>query len=243
MYLTQKKLQELPIRNDFYLRGLETTRLETFIDAAFAFAITMLVISVGKIPLTYNELIAALKATPSFLACFAAIMLFWAGHRKWSRRFGLDDTKAMLYSFALIFVMLVYVYPLRLIFSALFAWVSAGWLPSEFELKSADELLGLFIIYGIGFAAMATIMALLYRHALSVSKELLLSKLERLIIKMELRIWNTLAITGFLSALFAAVFPPRIAVWAGFLYITLPITMPLIATRSAKNIARFKSNI
>ena len=121
MYLKEDDIKRLPRQNDFYLRGLETTRLETFTDAAFAFAITMLVISVGDIPHTYNELILALKGTPAFLASFTAILLFWSGHRKWSRRFGLEDGRSIILSFALIFVMLVYVYPLRLLFSALFA--------------------------------------------------------------------------------------------------------------------------
>jgi uncharacterized membrane protein len=241
MKWTEKKLQELPLQNDFRLRGLQTTRLETFTDAAFAFAITMLVISVGNIPHTYDELVTALKAAPSFLACFSVIMLFWAGHRKWSRRFGLEDKKAMLYSFALIFVMLVYVYPLRLMFSALFSWISAGWLPSEFIINDVSQMLGLFAIYGIGFSAMSISMALLYKHVLSIGPELLLSDLELLIIKLELKIWLILASAGFLSAVVALVFPTSIAVWAGFVYTTLPITMPIIARRSAKKIALFKS--
>jgi hypothetical protein len=36
-------LDGLPHLNGFRLRGMQMTRLETFIDAAFAFAITMLV--------------------------------------------------------------------------------------------------------------------------------------------------------------------------------------------------------
>jgi len=241
MSFTEQKLKELPVQNDFHLRGLDTTRLETFTDAAFAFAITMLVISVGDIPNSFQELISALKAAPAFLASFAAIMMFWAGHRKWSRRFGLEDNKSMLLSFALIFTMLVYVYPLRLIFSALFSWISAGWLPSEFVLKDVEELLGLFIIYGIGFAAMASTMALLYSHAQSISETLLLNELEIMIIQAEKRAWFTLAVTGLLSAIFAIVFPVRIAIWAGFVYTSLPVTMPIMAKKSANKVKQYKS--
>jgi uncharacterized membrane protein len=42
-------------------RGRQTTRLETFVDAAFAFALTMLVISVDAIPQSFDELLQALK--------------------------------------------------------------------------------------------------------------------------------------------------------------------------------------
>ena len=43
-------LDGLPRLNGFRLRGMQMTRLETFIDAAFAFAITMLVIAAQQIP-------------------------------------------------------------------------------------------------------------------------------------------------------------------------------------------------
>ena len=43
-------LDALPRLGGFRLRGIEMTRLETFIDAAFAFAITMLVIAAQQIP-------------------------------------------------------------------------------------------------------------------------------------------------------------------------------------------------
>jgi hypothetical protein len=43
-------LDALPRLHGFRLRGIQMTRLETFIDAAFAFAISMLVIAAQQIP-------------------------------------------------------------------------------------------------------------------------------------------------------------------------------------------------
>lgn len=79
------------MKHIFHHRGKEMTRLETFADASFAFAITLLVISVGKIPQNSEELILALKKVPAFALSFASIIWFWIGHRKWSRRYGLED--------------------------------------------------------------------------------------------------------------------------------------------------------
>ncbi len=45
----------------FLDRGSQVTRLEAFVDAAFAFAVTMLVISIDQIPRDRGELTEALK--------------------------------------------------------------------------------------------------------------------------------------------------------------------------------------
>lgn len=239
MQWTEKELNKLPIINDFYFRGQSTTRLETFIDAAFAFAITMLVISVGNIPKSYGELILALKAIPSFLASFSAVAMFWISHRRWSRRYGLEDGKSVFLSLCLIFVMLVYVYPLRLLFSAMFHWMSFGWLPSELSITHYEELFGLFIIYGVGLASMSAIIALLHSHAKS-KKELLLTKIETIITKSEIAIFYTLASTGLLSACLAWLMPPQVAALAGMIYMVLPIVMPIIAKIYAKKVKLLK---
>ena len=58
MVWTEEKLADLPSNNGFRLRGLEATRLDTFVDAAVAFATTMLVIYAGffyfNLPVSMN---------------------------------------------------------------------------------------------------------------------------------------------------------------------------------------------
>ena len=81
----------------FLERGSEVTRLEAFVDATFAFAVTLLVISLESIPDSIPGMLQALKGVPAFAASFAQIMLFWSAHATWSRRFGLrivEDHKA-----------------------------------------------------------------------------------------------------------------------------------------------------
>jgi uncharacterized membrane protein len=111
---TEQELRKLPVKKGFCMRGMDMTRLETFVDAAFAFATTMLVISVGTIPGNYQELILALKGVPAFLASFSIVMLFWLSHRQWSQRYGMTDTVSTFLSLGKVFVILVYVYPLKL---------------------------------------------------------------------------------------------------------------------------------
>ena len=68
-------LDALPRLHGFRLRGMQMTRLETFIDAAFAFAISMLVIAAQQIP---DNIVALLRLSkmcqPLFVAsrCWAS---------------------------------------------------------------------------------------------------------------------------------------------------------------------------
>ena len=81
---TEAELDSLTVESQFRLRGLEVTRLDTFIDAAFAFVLTLLVISFDEIPSNYAEMMAAVKRIPAFAASFALLMMFWLPHRRWS---------------------------------------------------------------------------------------------------------------------------------------------------------------
>src|SRR5207342_1232287 len=70
-------LDALPRLGGFRLRGIAMTRLETFIDAAFAFAITMLVIATQQIPDDIETLLAAFKNVPAFVASIIVLGIFW----------------------------------------------------------------------------------------------------------------------------------------------------------------------
>ena len=92
MMWTQERLNRLEQRDGFYHRGEVMTRIEVFSDAAFAFAVTMLVISLDTIPENFDQLLQALRRVPAFAASFAILVVIWLAHRRWSQRFGLDDT-------------------------------------------------------------------------------------------------------------------------------------------------------
>ncbi|HPF35057.1 MAG TPA: TMEM175 family protein [Candidatus Krumholzibacteria bacterium] len=238
---TDARLAELPDDRGFRLRGLEMTRLEGFVDAAFAFATTMLVISLSGIPSSVGELTAALKDVPAFLAGFVSIASFWQGHRRWSRRYGLEDGPTIQLSLALVFVMLVFVYPLKMVFSALFAWVSNGWLPTSFSLRTGQELAQLFVVYGVGFCAMTGIVALLYGRALKAREALRLNDLEQLMTRQAVTAHVIMAGTGLASALCAWLLPVRWGMWSGFFYATLPVTMPLTAILYERRAERLRA--
>ncbi len=156
----------LKLRTDGFLeRGGEVTRMEAFVDAAFAFALTMLVISVDSIPDSMPKLLEALKGTPAFAASFAQIAGFWYQHMTWSRRYGLDDRPSIVLSLVLVFLVMVYIYPLKAVFATFFGWITQGALPYGFEIHSIHDLSMMFVIYGLVFGTMGSVIALLYLQA------------------------------------------------------------------------------
>lgn len=227
----QLGLENLPTKDGFRLRGSEMTRIETFTDAAFAFALTLLVVALD-LPGNYAELVEALKGVPAFAFSAALLMLFWWGHHEWSRRYGLDDGPTVMLSCLLVFTVLIYVYPLRFLSRGLTTWLSYLFgLPvtGSFEL-GPHEVNHLFVIYGLGFAAMCAAILLLNLHAWRLRDELRLSELERFDTRVEMRVWMIVGSSGVLSILLALFTRPSLLGIPGWAYWMLAIVMPLHGT-------------
>src|SRR6266699_2496439 len=144
-------LDTLPRLRGFRLRGMEMTRLETFIDAAFAFAISMLVIAPQQIPDNIEALLGAFKNVPAFVASIVVLGIFWRGHWLWSRRYGLDDGVSIFISWAMIVPILIYIYPLKAIFSSMWFLLSGGRVGHTLGPHSESEIRALFAIFAVGF--------------------------------------------------------------------------------------------
>jgi uncharacterized membrane protein len=182
-------------------RQRQTTRLETFVDAAFAFALTMLVVSVDSVPHSFDELVEAIKRVPAFAASFLITVMFWLGHYRWSRRYGIEDTGSIVLSLALVFLMLVFLYPLRLMASGAFYSVTRGWLPGEIAINRIDQLQFMFVLYGLGFMLMALVLLALYARVRRAELDPPLSAEDRATAGVEVQAWGILAAMGAASAL------------------------------------------
>jgi len=219
-------LGELPVKEGFRLRGTDMTRTETFTDAAFAFALTLLVVSIDSIPSTYEELLFAVQGIPAFgLAC-ALLFLFWYGHWNWSRRYGLEDFPSIALSFSLVFVVLCYVYPMKYVTSIFVAWITGRRLDVGATINSAEELFGIFTIYSIGFVALCVVVLLLYLRAWAIRDELSLDFVERHITRSEIGSWTILTSVGALAILMGLFAPRHPLTVPGWAYMLLPVVMP-----------------
>lgn len=227
MNWTEKELAALPEKGGFRLRGVAMTRLEVFSDAAFAFAITMLVISLEEIPGNYEELMIALRGVPSFACSFVIMGLVWVANRRWSERFGLDDGISTALTFALIFVVLVYLYPLKMIMDLTFYGLLPGMPPTDLAVDSVREAAGLIAVFAIGFLLLATVMLGLYTRAARCRDALCLNERERLLVQKEQIVWLVQVIAGLAASLFALLLLDSIGYLAGVFFSLLPIAVPL----------------
>src|SRR5712691_1030200 len=174
-------LDALPRLHGFRLRGIQMTRLEAFIDAAFAFAISMLVIAAQQIPDNIQTLLAAFKNVPSFVCSIAVLGIFWRGHWLWSRRYGLEDSASILISWGMIVTILIFIYPLKAIFGAMWYYLSNGQVGQRLSLHTTDaQARTIFAIYALGTIAISAEILLLNLRAWHLREPLRLNARERL---------------------------------------------------------------
>ena len=220
-------LEGLPVKRGFRLRGAEMSRLETFADAAFAFALTLLVISIDEIPASFPEFFTALRNVPVFAACFSIVVMFWLGHRTWSQRYGLDDGWSAFLTLVLVFTIMVYVYPLRVLLTEALSALTGDWVPSRFKASSWAEVRTLFLVYSAGWTACSLAILLLYRHALSRSHHLALDALETWETVTEVQAWTLMVSVGLISLLIGLVAQRELIALAGWVYMALAVVMPV----------------
>ena len=222
-----RDLDALPQLCGFRLRGIEMTRLETFIDAAFAFAITMLVIAAQQIPDDVQTLLAAFKNVPAFVASVVVLGIFWRGHWLWSRRYGLEDGVSILISWAMIVTILIYIYPLKAIFSSMWFLLSSGRLGHRLGPHSDSEVRALFALFALGFIAIALEMVLLNWRAWRLRQPLRLDAREKSITLNEVTGWSIPVAVGIISLILTLTLPIEHIEWSGWIYFSMAILVPM----------------
>jgi uncharacterized membrane protein len=219
-----RDLDALPRLRGFRLRGMEMTRLETFIDAAFAFAITMLVIAGSQVPDDVAALLGAFKHVPTFICSIAVLGIYWRGHWLWSRRYGLEDGVSILISWAMIVTMLIFIYPLKAIFGAMWYFVSNGHIGQRFSLHTTEtQARTIFAVYALGLIAISAEILLLNLRAWQLREPLQLNARERLMTRGELTGWSIPISVGIVSLVFSFALPIEQIAWCGWIYFLMAI--------------------
>jgi uncharacterized membrane protein len=212
----------------FRWRGGEITRLEAFCDVVFGFALTLLVVSL-EVPRNYGEMMAAMRGFLPFAVCFAQLVMIWLAHYRFSRRFGLEDPYTVFLNVVLLFLVLFYVYPLKFVFTLVFAQLTGGDIGRGLGWHEAAVLMR---IYAIGFTAVFSLFALMYAHAYKLRDALELNAVEVLQTRLAIQENLIMVVVGAVSFGLSYVSPGL----AGWWYFVLGPTLGIHGAVTGKKV-------
>ena len=150
-------------------RGGDISRLESFSDAVFAIAITLLVVS-HDVPKDYLQFKSVMWGFVGFGVTFMMLAFIWLANFKFHRRYGLEDGISIFLNFLLIFLVLFFIYPLKFLAQVLInLGVLHHGLGINFDIgfSGGFDYYNIFIVYGIGGFAIWFTIILMYIHAYS----------------------------------------------------------------------------
>ncbi|PYI94014.1 MAG: DUF1211 domain-containing protein [Verrucomicrobia bacterium] len=217
--LRQARLERETEKDGFRIRGREVTRLESFSDAVFGFAVTLLVVSL-EVPKGFGELMETMRGFLAFGICFTILAMIWNDHYHYSRRYGLEDGFVRFLTCFMLFIVLLYVYPLKFLFNLFINGMILRGARGQLTHAQGSTL---FVIYGMGFAAIYLVLAALYLHAYRRRGELELNAIETLDTRWELYGMLCMASVGLVSVLVALTVNQ--VDLAGFVYLSLFVIM------------------
>lgn len=177
-------------------RGLEVTRIEAFSDAVFAFGVTLLIVSL-EVPHNFSELVENLLFFIPFGFCFFIVYAIWYQQNLFFRRYGLHDRTIVALNGILLFVVLMYMFPLKFIFGAMFSH-------EKFHFDSAGQFSTLFCLYAGGFACFYLLFALMHLHAYRERDTIALTDMEAF--RTQTKVYNflTVAVVSVIAVCIAA---------------------------------------
>jgi uncharacterized membrane protein len=200
-------------------RNYEIQRIETFSDGVFAFALTLLIVSL-EVPQSFDELLVKMKGFFVFGICFLILVSIWYNQHQFFRRYGMDDIGTVAINGCLLFIVLFYVYPLKFLFTLFLGSAS---------LKITREQVPLLMtIYALGFIAIYFLFFLMYQRAYKKSKQLQLTAMEKFDLKSTVYKEVIMMSVGCCSLVTALIFPPKWVSFSGFVYLLISPAIRLL---------------
>jgi len=119
-----------------------------------------------------------LQGIPAFACCFALLVWIWSEHDAFFERYPLQDRTTVVLNSSLLFVVLLYIYPLKFMFDSFMFEVLRLKARPDLERMTLDELARASILYGLGFFLLMSLFSLLYLHAHRRRSDLQLTPLD-----------------------------------------------------------------
>lgn len=217
---------------DFHWRGRDVTRLEAVADGVFAIALGLVMLS-GSVPTRVSELRQVFEQIVPLTVCFVIIAMLWHAHYLFFRRYGLRDGPSAFLSAIYLFLVLLFAYPLKLLFGLISEAVLGFGGPHPVR-EILDDRFPILPLYSLGFGAIYLVLAMLYHRAWSLREALQLDPRERSVTRQYIQ--SSWIMVGFAttSIILAYVLPLRWSSFAGWVYCGIGPAMAIHATLGAR---------
>jgi uncharacterized membrane protein len=204
--------------DDVRWRSNDIHRIEALSDSVFAFAVTLLIVSL-EVPKTFHELYDNFFVGMfGFLVGFGFLMLIWHDQYSFFRRYGLHDRLTIFWTAALLFVVLFYIYPTKFLFTYLFSQNHIKVHGVDIKMvETVEEARQMMMLYGLGFMLVYFILWQTYNYALRRSVEIGLTPIEVFITRTHSYRRLIVCVFGLLCILTAYILPAEDCGYAGYL--------------------------
>jgi uncharacterized membrane protein len=197
--------------------GREVSRIEGFSDAVFGFALTLLVASI-EVPPDFEALKLTLRGFLPFALTFALICWIWYLHYSFFRQYGLQDRLTIVLNCVLLFVVLFFVYPLKVVANNLVPLVT-GIGESGFQDLSEYDNRFLMVCYSSGVVAVFLVFLLLHWNAYRQRDALALSPEDIYDVGTSIRAHSFSTMLGVTSIILATTLPATGIAFSGLIYV------------------------
>ncbi len=192
-------------------RSVGKKRLDAFVDGAFAFSATMLAIGNNPALQSFDDVIARFAHVPAFGLSLLVILSFWWAHRQFGLLVVNDDAISNAISIFIMFLVMIFVFPLSFLAEAFLHWFSEGVLPGKGLI--ASEMRGIYLLFGAGYGLMSAAYALLYWHAIKERVRLRVPTVLLPISKQRMRNWLWCVLAAVVSVILAEIAPVDRLIW------------------------------
>lgn len=231
----------------FRWRGGEVSRFESLSDMVFAFALTLIVVSM-QVPSTFGQLSEVLLQLPAFAFSFTMLVMVWWFHYLYHRRYGFEDFPSFLLNALLLFVILFYVYPLKFLSVMLQVLFTGGGVQrpgpdgGTVEMfETTVEMGQLMVIYSAGVAIVFALFCGMYLLAWRRRDLLELNDRERLLTRAGIYSHAGSSAIGLLSIAIALLWrDPNGYATAGWIYFLMwpfHMTLGIVTGRRVERLA------
>lgn len=193
--------------NQFKIRSDSPSRLENFSDAVFAFSITLLMISL-EVPQTFTQILELTDELIAFAITIIPLFIIWQQHRQFFRRYGLDDRVVLKWNTILLFIVLIFIFPLKFLSLFLVRFYSSVLFgtPTVFgTMINGEQVPMLMVYYGLGALGLIFVFSRFYKHALNKKDELELNTYELKHTEYYKRLFTHLCYVPIISIVFVIV--------------------------------------